>query len=155
VPTAIPTNYSSWTQYAAAGTGGASTSTAARQYEIQTEDPRTWTVATEEWVCWTLAIPPVPAALYGFPISINIPVDQDPNNDYHVIYLLDGDKLKRQQFDSLDNLVAENVIARYVDTDNTIFVSVAEDLYKLTIRVYMGEEAVSASYEMKQRLTLD
>lgn len=91
----------------------------------------------------------------GFPVTINIPVDQYQNNDYHVTYILDGDKLKRQQFDSSDNLTAETIIARYVDTNNTTFGSVVEDLYKLTIRVYSGEEAVSASYEMKQRLTLD
>jgi len=153
VPTAIPTNYSSWTQYAAAGTGGASTSTATRQYEITTEDPGTWTVATEEWVCWTLAIPPA-TAFYGFPVTINIPVDQDQNNDYHVDYLLDGDKLKRKQFDSLDNLTAETVIAQYVDTGSTVFESPAESLYKLTIRVSLGEEAVTASYEARRRLTI-
>ena len=91
----------------------------------------------------------------GFPFIVNIPVDQDQNNDYHVDYLLDEDKLKRQQFDSSDNLTVENVIARYVDTDNTTFGSVTEDLYKFTIRVYTGEETVTVSYEMKQRLTLD
>ncbi len=90
-----------------------------------------------------------------FPVTIDIPVDQDQNNDYHVDYLLDGDKLKRQQFDSSDNLTAESMIAQYVDTDNTTFESPSEGLYKLTIRVSIGEEAVTASYEMKQRLTLD
>ncbi|MDP2718689.1 MAG: type II secretion system protein, partial [Dehalococcoidia bacterium] len=41
----------------------------------------------------------------GFPVTINIPVDQDTNNDYHVDYFLDDGKLKRQQFDSLNNLI--------------------------------------------------
>lgn len=155
VPTYIPTNYSSGTQYAAAGTGGASTSTAARQYEIQTEDPGTWTVATEEWVCWTLAIPPAPAALYGFPATINIPVDLDLNNDYHVIYLLDGDKLKRQQFNSSDILIAESMIAQYVDIVNTTIESLSDSLYKLTIRVSLGEETVTAFYEVQRRITTE
>jgi hypothetical protein len=155
VPTAIPTNYSSGTHYAAAGTGGASTSTATRQYEIQTEDPGTWTVATEEWVCWTLAIPPAPAALYGFPITINIPVDQDTNNDYCVVYLLDGDKLKRQQFSSSDILISESVIAQYVDTVNTTIESPSDSLYKLTIRVSLDGETVTAFYEAQRRLTTE
>jgi len=92
----------------------------------------------------------------GFPLIINIPVDQDPNHDYRVEYLFDGDRLMRQQYDSSDNLTAENVIAQYVDTDNTTFESITEGLYKLTIRVSMGEEAVMASYyDVRKRLTLD
>lgn len=90
----------------------------------------------------------------GFPVTVNIPVDQDTNNDYHVDYLLDGDKLKRQQFDSSDNLTAENVIARYVDADNTTLESPTEGLYKLTIRVSKDEEVVTASYEAWRRLTV-
>ena len=91
----------------------------------------------------------------GFPFIVNIPVDQDENNDYHVDYLLDGDKLKRQQFDSSDNLTVESMIAQYVDTGNTTFESPWEGLYKFTIRVSLDEETVTASYEMEQRLTLD
>ncbi len=90
----------------------------------------------------------------GFPVTINIPVDQDTNNDYHVDYLLDGDTLKRRQFDSSDNLTAETIIARYVDADNTVFESPLEGLYKLTIRVSLDEETVTASYEARRRLTI-
>ncbi len=92
----------------------------------------------------------------GFPLIINIPVDQDPNHDYTVKYLFDNDNLKRQQYDSSDNLTVENVIAQYVDTDNTTrFESITPALHKLTIRVSMGEEAVTASYEVQHRLSLD
>ena len=91
----------------------------------------------------------------GFPFTINIPVDQDVNNDYTVDYLFDGNTLKRRQFDSSANLTAESMIAQYVDTDNTTFGSVVEGLYKLAIRVSLGEETVTASYEARQRLTLD
>ncbi len=93
----------------------------------------------------------------GFTFTVNIPVDQDVNNDYTVYYLFDGDKLKRQQFDSLDNLIAETLVAQYVDTDNTTFESIpdTEGLYELTIRVSMGEEVVNASYQARNRLTLD
>lgn len=93
----------------------------------------------------------------GFPITINIPVDQDTNNDYHVIYLLDDDKLKRRQFDSSGNPTAETIIAQYVDTGNTTFESFEsplEGLYKLTIRVSLDEEVVTASYEARRRLTI-
>ncbi len=91
----------------------------------------------------------------GFPVTINIPVDQDQNNDYHIDYLLDGDKLKRQQFDSSDILTAEIMIAQYVDTDNTTFESPLEGLYKLTIRVSLDEETVTAFYEAQRRLTTE
>ena len=91
----------------------------------------------------------------GFPFTVNIPVDQDVNHDYTVDYLFDGNTLKRRQFDSSDNLTAESVIAQYVATDNTAFESIAEGLYKLTIRVSMGEEAVMTSYEVRKRLKLD
>lgn len=90
----------------------------------------------------------------GFPITINIPVDLDPDNDYHADYLLDDDKLKRRQFDSSDILTAESIIARYVDTDNTTLESPSEGLYKLTIRVSLNEEAVTAYYEAQRRLTV-
>ena len=91
----------------------------------------------------------------GFPFTVNIPVDQDQDHDYSVEYLFDGNTLKRQQFDSSDNLTAETSVAQYVDTDNTAFESIAEGSHKLTIRVSMGEEVVSASYEARHRLTLD
>ena len=91
----------------------------------------------------------------GFPCTINIPVDQDENHDYTVDYVFDGNMLKRQQFDSSDNLTAETLVAQYVDNDNTIFENIAQGSYELTIRVSMGEEVVNASYEMRNRLTLD
>ena len=91
----------------------------------------------------------------GFPLIINIPVDQDENNDYTVKYLFYGNTLEREQYDSSDHLTAESVIAQYVDTGNTTFESIVEGPYKLTIRVSMGEEAVKASYEVQHRLSVD
>ena len=90
----------------------------------------------------------------GFPVTINIPVDQDTNNDYDVEYLFDSDKLKRKQYDSLDNLIAETLIAQYVDIDNTTCDNITEGLYKLTIRVSLDEETVTAFYEAQRRLTV-
>ncbi|MFC2010745.1 prepilin-type N-terminal cleavage/methylation domain-containing protein [Chloroflexota bacterium] len=91
----------------------------------------------------------------GFPLTINIPVDQDENNNYNVTYLFDSDNLKRQQFDSSDNLVTDTVIAQYVDTDNTTCDNLTGSLYKLTIRVFSGEESVTVSYEARQRLAAE
>lgn len=90
----------------------------------------------------------------GFPVTINIPVDQDSNNDYHVNYLLDGDKLKRQQFDSSDILTTETMLAQYIDTDNTTLESPSEDFYRLTIQVSKDKETISAYYEALRRLAL-
>ena len=96
-----------------------------------------------------------PSGANGFPITLNIPVDQDENHDYTVDYLFYGDNLKRKQYDSSHNLTAETLIAQYVDSDHTAFVSVEVDLYKLTIRTSIGEEVVTMSYEAHQRLKLD
>jgi len=88
----------------------------------------------------------------GFTLSIHIPVDSDENNDYRVDYLFDGDKLKRQEYDSLDNLTSETLIAEYIDTSNTTFSTLASCLYKLTVRAAKGKAIVTASYEASQRL---
>ncbi|MFC1978263.1 type II secretion system protein J [Chloroflexota bacterium] len=91
----------------------------------------------------------------GFPVTINIPVDQDENNNYDVEYLFDSDNLKRKQYDNLGSLIAETLVARYVDTDNTTFESPSAGLYKLTVRVFLDEETVTAFYEAQQRLTTE
>lgn len=95
----------------------------------------------------------------GFPVTITIPVDTDTDNDYNVEYSFDSDKLKRKQYDSLDVLISETLISQFVDIDNTTCVNVTVGLYKLTIRVSIGEgaseETVTASYEAHQRLVGD
>jgi len=91
----------------------------------------------------------------GFPFTINIPVDQDEDHDYTVDYLLNGNTLMRQEFDSLDNLKAETLIAQYVDESSTIFENIEQGSYKLTIKVSMSEEIFTASYEARHRLSLD
>ena len=88
-------------------------------------------------------------------LTLNIPVDTDENNDYSIVYLLfDGGKLKRQVYDSGDNLTSETFIADYIDTDNTTFTTLDTGLYKLTIRASKGEAVVKRSYEVSQRLTI-
>ncbi len=92
----------------------------------------------------------------GFPLTIDIPIDQDVNNDYSVEYLFVGDNLKRKQRDESGSLIAETLVAQYVDTGNTVFDEIIpDDLYELTIRVSVGGEAVTANYTMESRLALD
>ena len=90
----------------------------------------------------------------GFTLSIHIPVDSDENNDYRIDYLFDGDKLKRQEYDSLDNLTSETFIADYIDTDNTTFATVnaTAGLHEFTVRVAKREAVATMSYEISQRL---
>ncbi len=57
VASAAPTNYSNLHTQAAAGTGGASTSTAERAATASSENPGTFTSNTEQWVSFTIAIP--------------------------------------------------------------------------------------------------
>ena len=87
-------------------------------------------------------------------LRLHIPVDTDVNNDYSVVYLFDGDKLKRRVYDSSEILISETLIADYIDTDNTAFSTLGFSLYKLTIRASKGEAVVKRSYEVSQRLTI-
>ncbi len=93
----------------------------------------------------------------GFLLTLIIPVDADENKDYSIKYLFAGSKLTRQLYDSSENLTAETLIADYIDTDNTIFVTEDDTagLYKLTVRAARGEAVVTRSYEVSQRLSSD
>ena len=60
VATVAPTYYGDL-QTKAGGTSGASTNSAERSLNAQTENPGIFTSATEQWVCYTVAVPPIPA----------------------------------------------------------------------------------------------
>jgi len=96
-----------------------------------------------------------PSAPNGFPLSLDIPVDRDENNDYTIDYLFDGDKLKRQVYDSLGTLTSETFIAEYIDTSKTTFSALDADagLWKLTVRASRDETGTTRSYEISQRLS--
>ncbi|MFC2015225.1 type II secretion system protein [Chloroflexota bacterium] len=91
----------------------------------------------------------------GFPFTVNIPVDQDENNNYDVEYLLSCDNLTRKQYNNLGVLASETLISSYVDMDNTTCENVTSGFYKLTIRVCLGEETVTADYEVRRRLAAE
>ena len=90
----------------------------------------------------------------GFPISLKIPVDISEENDNRIEYVFDSGKLKRQLYDSSDNLIAETMIAAYIDTDYTTFSSINTTLghYRLTVRASREGEAVTRVYDISQRL---
>lgn len=88
----------------------------------------------------------------GFPLTLTIPMDDNPDNDYTIEYGFEGSTLKRRFYDSGDNLTSETFIADYIDTDNTTFGSLAGGSYKLNIRAVKGEAAVTRDYEVSQRL---
>jgi hypothetical protein len=59
VATAAPSGYSDLQTLAAAGTGGASVNTAEKSTTAdESDDPGTFTSASEQWVSWTVAVPP-------------------------------------------------------------------------------------------------
>ena len=93
-----------------------------------------------------------PGGANGFPLTLTIPMDDNPDNDYTIEYEFEGSKLKRRFYDSGDNLTSETFIADYIDTDNTTFGSLAGGSYKLNIRAVKGEAAVTRGYEINQRL---
>ncbi len=89
----------------------------------------------------------------GFPLVLTIPVDDNPDNDYSVEYIFDGDSLKREEYDSAHTLVAEMLIAQYIVSDNTTFSSLPSGSYQLSIRAAKGVAAVTINYEVKPRLS--
>ena len=90
-----------------------------------------------------------------FLLSLDIPVDDNPDNDYTIDYLFDGDKLKRQVYDSLGTLTSETFIAEYIDTGITTFsvLDAEAGLWKLTVRASRDETGATRSYEISQRLS--
>ena len=90
----------------------------------------------------------------GFPLTLQIPVDNDENNDYSIEYLLDSSKLKRRVYDASENLTSETLIADYIASDNTTFASVnaTAGLHKLTVRAVKDGTGVTGGYEISQRL---
>ena len=92
----------------------------------------------------------------GFPLALDIPTDDDPNHDYGIEYLFDGNKLKREVYDSSQILVSETFIADRIDTDNTIFSLVDIDAghYSLTVTAAGDVAGATRSYEIKQRISL-
>lgn len=97
-----------------------------------------------------------PGDTNGFPLTLTIPMDDNPDNDYTIEYGFEGSTLKRRFYDSGDNLTSETLIADYIDTDNTTFGTdntTAGGSYKLSIRAVKGEAAVTRGYEVRQRLT--
>lgn len=90
----------------------------------------------------------------GFPLTLDIPLDTDVNNDYTVDYLFDGNKLKRQVYDSLGTLTAEMMVAEYIDPAATTFSAPdpsIDNLYNLTVKASKGETVVERSYQISQR----
>ena len=94
-----------------------------------------------------------PDGTSGFPLTLDIPIDTDENNDYSVDYLFDGDKLKRQVYDSSHTLIKESVVAEYIDVAETTFIDLGLNTYELTIRASTGEAVTERSYRIEQRLS--
>jgi len=87
----------------------------------------------------------------GFPLTLDIPVDTDQNNDYSVNYLFDGDKIMRQVYDSSHTLIKETVVAEYIDVGATTFTDLGTNTYELTVKACNGEGVAERSYQIKPR----
>ena len=90
----------------------------------------------------------------GFPITLKIPVDIDAANDNRIEYVFYGQKLKREFYNSSDNLISETMIADYMDTDACTFSTVNATMryYRLTVSAARAGETVTRVYDMSQRL---
>jgi len=65
-----------------------------------------------------------PDGTSGFPLTLDIPIDTDENNDY-----------------------------RYIDVAETTFIDLGLNTYELTIRASTGEAVTERSYQIEQRLS--
>ena len=92
-----------------------------------------------------------------FLLILSIPVDTDENNDYSIKYLFVDNKLKRRVYDSSENLTSETLIADYIDTDNTTFVTenVTAGHHKLTVKAVRDGTAITTNYEVNRRLSAE
>jgi hypothetical protein len=72
VATAAPTNYDNL-QSQAGGSSGAGTNTAERLLYAASEDPGTFTSGSEQWVCYTIAIPSISYVQVSDSPSLNTP----------------------------------------------------------------------------------
>jgi len=88
----------------------------------------------------------------GFPLILDIPVDTNENNNYSVNYLLDGDQIIRQVYDSSHTLIRERLVAEYIDVGGTTFSALSFNTYELTVKACNGEAVAERSYQIKQRL---
>jgi len=86
----------------------------------------------------------------GFPLTLDIPVDTDENNNLKIEYLFDDNKLKRQVYDSMETLISQTLISTYLNVTDTTFIVLNPDIYKLTVKASKGEVVVEASYEVCQ-----
>lgn len=93
----------------------------------------------------------------GFPLSLDIPTDDDPAHDYGIEYSFEGNKLMRKVYDSSQTLVSETFIADCIDTDNTTFsaVDISAGHYRLKVTALVDVAGATKIYEIKQRLSLD
>lgn len=76
VASAAPGTYTNLQTQAAAGTGGASTSSAQLASDIGVQDPGSFTTTTEQWVATTIAVPP-----YGYDLGMETQTDPTGSND--------------------------------------------------------------------------
>jgi len=88
----------------------------------------------------------------GFPVTLDIPIDTDENNGHSIVYLFDGNKLKRQVYDLSDTLISETLIARHINVEDSTFGIQDFNIYKLTIKASRDKAVVERSYEIVQRL---
>ena len=97
-----------------------------------------------------------PSGLNGFPLSLDIPTDGNPEHDGRILYSFVGNKLMREVYDSWETLVSETFIADWIDIDNTAFSTVDANAGHYRLRVPAAGDVAGAtkSYEIKQRVSL-
>ena len=88
----------------------------------------------------------------GFPLTLDIPVDTDNSNDLSIDYLFDGNKLKRQVYDSSETLISETLIANYIDVTETIISTLGANSYYLTVKACRDEVIAERGWEVSQRV---
>ena len=89
----------------------------------------------------------------GFPLSLQIPIDMDENNNCSVEYSFDGSKLLRKYYDSSQIMLSETIISDYLETDDITFATVNATigLHNLTVTVSRNGRSVTKGFDISQR----
>ena len=88
-----------------------------------------------------------PGESNGFPLTLVIPVDTNPDNNYSVSYSFDSDKLIRQA-----NGSSNTVIAEYINVEATTFSILASENYELLEK--LTELYLNASNPDRQKIRI-
>jgi prepilin-type N-terminal cleavage/methylation domain-containing protein len=94
-----------------------------------------------------------PTETNGFPLILNIPVNDDQNDDLTIEYVFEDETLKRKAYDSSHTLISEKSIADYLVVADTTFSSIEPNVYNLVVAASRRNITLERAYNVSTRLS--